>query len=63
MRSLVPLLLVVLASDLAGCVANSASPGTAFADSQPATRAGGIVMAQKPVSVADDGARENCGGR
>jgi hypothetical protein len=63
MRSLVPLLLIVLACDLAGCVANGASPNTALADSQPTTRAGGIVVAQKPVSGADDAVRQNCGGR
>jgi hypothetical protein len=63
MRALLPLLLVVLACDLAGCVANRASPDTAFANSQPTTGAGGIVVAQKPVSGADDAVREYCGGR
>jgi hypothetical protein len=63
MRSLVPLLLVVLASDLAGCVANRASPDTAFADSQLTAGAGGIVVAQKPVSGANDAVRDYCGGR
>ncbi len=63
MRSLVPLLLIVLTCDLAGCVASRASPDTALAGSQFATSAGGIVAAQKPISGADDAVRENCGGR
>jgi hypothetical protein len=62
MRSLVPLLLIALACDLAGCVANRASPDTAFADSPPAI-ASGIVVAQKPVGGGDDAVREICGGR
>ena len=63
MRSLAPLLFIVLACGLAGCSANGASPDTAFADSQPATSAGQIVVAQKPVGSADDAIRESCGGR
>jgi hypothetical protein len=51
MRSVVPLLLIVLACNLGGCVANGASPSTAFADRQ--FRASGIVVAQKPISGAD----------
>jgi hypothetical protein len=64
MRSLVPLLLIVLACDLAGCaVDRRASPDTAFADSPPAIRASGIVVAQKPIGGADHAVHENCGGR
>ncbi len=63
MRSLVPLLLIVLACGLAGCSANGTSPDTAFADSPPAASAGQIVVAQKPVGGADDAIRESCGGR
>ena len=64
MRSLVPLLLIVVACDLAGCAVNRrASPDTAFADSPPAIRGSGIVVAQKPISGADYGVREYCGGR
>jgi hypothetical protein len=63
MRSLVPLLLIVLACGLAGCSVSGASPDTAFADSQPADSTGQIVVAQKPVGGADDAIRESCGGR
>jgi hypothetical protein len=63
MHSLVRLLLIALACDLAGCAANRASPDTAFAGSQFATSASGIVVAQKPISGADDAVRQNCGGR
>ena len=63
MRSLVSLLLIVLACGLTGCSATGASPDTAVADSQPATSAGQIVVVQKPVGGADDAIRESCGGR
>jgi len=63
MRSLVPVLLIVLACALAGCAADHASPETAFADTQPAAGPGRIVVAQKLVGGADDLFRENCGGR
>ena len=63
MRSLVPLLLIVIGCGLAGCAAHRTSPDTAFANSQLPTSAGQLVVAQKPVGGADDAVRESCGGR
>ena len=63
MRSLVPILLIVLAAALPGCAGNQLPAGAVPANSHAETGNGQTFMMTKLIGSPSGDIREGCGGR